>query len=114
MDEAVQKVKMDMEIPEPENRVLTLQLQYLNVPEAAGFSDLPERKPKIAIVHIMKRVRPVALRQRMANVIKWEKDSASESAILTFDSFMIELVKHVKKMEEEHIAKSSEDKKTLF
>lgn len=73
MDEAVKKVKMDMTIPEPENRILFLKLKYLHVLEASGFSDLSAKKSKISIGHLLKPVCPIALRRSMANVIKWRE-----------------------------------------
>lgn len=106
MDEALQKVKMDMTIPEPENRVLSLQDKYVDVSESSRFSELPEKKLKIAIGHILKLIRPTALRQRMANVIKWEKDGKEDTGSLMFDAFMVSLVTQATKMEEDHLAKT--------
>lgn len=79
INQAVQSVKMDLDIPEPENCVLIVERKYIDVIEAAGFPDLPQKKPQIAIGHILNRIRPTALCQRMNIVIKYKKDGSSNS-----------------------------------
>lgn len=78
---------------------MSLPLKYLDVMEVSGFSDLPQKKPKIGIRHILNRVQPI-LWQRMANVIKWEMDGKTDTNSLTFDGFVISIVKHGNNMED--------------
>ena len=48
MEEAVQQVRINMDINEPENRIYSIMLQYLDAVDAVGFSDLPKKRPKFS------------------------------------------------------------------
>lgn len=99
IDRIVSKVKMDLNIAEAEDRVWSLHHHYLTVLEAAGMPDLPTQKPHISIKHMIKRIQPVQLRQRMKDIVEWRKDEGFGKK--DFGSFMRELAKQSKKFEQE-------------
>jgi len=99
VEETVKGVKMDLNIPEAEDRVWTLHRKYLRVLQSAGFSDLPTTKPHIAIGHILKRVKPQTLRKRMKDIVLWRKDDKFDKK--DFRAFMRELASQAKKLEDE-------------
>lgn len=98
IESAISKVKMNMKILEPEDRIWNLQLHYEHVLEGAGYADLPEKKPQTAIGHILKRIRPQVLKNRMYNIVKFEKDDVSgQNKSMDFKTFMRELAKQALK-----------------
>ena len=104
IDNIVRDVKMNMKMDDAEDRVWTLHHTYITVLEAAGMTDLPEKKPHIAIGHILKRVEPKLLRRRMKDILIWRKDEGFEKK--DFGEFMRELAKQAKRLEEELVAAS--------
>lgn len=103
--EAIRPLAMKLNIVEAEDRVWTFHRDYLYLLEAAGYEQLPIAKPHIAIGHIMKRIRPASLSNRMKSVAKWRKDEGFEKK--DFNNFMRELAKQAKKLEEEKPANNS-------
>lgn len=99
IDQVVKKVAMNTSLPEAEDRIWTLHRQYLTVLRSAGYTDLTEKKPHIAVGHILKRVKPYELRQRMRDIIKWRKDD--QFGKRDFGDFMRELAKQAKRLEDE-------------
>lgn len=98
----VRDVKMNMNILEAEDRVWSLHRHYNCVLKNAGFADLIEKKPHIAIGHILKRVKPVELQSRMHEIIKWRRDDNFDRK--DFGEFMRELAKQAKRLEDEQIS----------
>lgn len=61
VEATVQHVEMDNRLPLIEDRVFHIVHMYLETLEVAGFENLPESKPHVAIRHIMKRLQPTIL-----------------------------------------------------
>ncbi|CAN8074420.1 unnamed protein product [Agarophyton chilense] len=62
------------------------------------MQELPTQKPHIAIKHILKRLKPARLRERMKDIIEWRRDEGFEKF---FGAFMRELARQAKRLEEE-------------
>ena len=99
IDRIVSHVKMDMSLPEAEDRVWTLHCKYTKALEEAGIADLPDKRPHICIAHIMRRVKPRRLKEKMKQIIRWRKIEHFDRK--DFGAFMRELVVQAKKIEEE-------------
>lgn len=99
IEDAVKNVSMKMDIDESEDRVWTLHRDYTSALENTGFSDIPQSKPHIAISHILKRVKPKALKSRIKNIVLWRKDIQFDRK--DFGAFMRELALQAKKLESE-------------
>lgn len=97
IDQAVNGVKMNMSLFEAEDCVWILHGQYLIMLKIAGFVNLIEKKSHIAIGHILKRVQPTELRNRMNDIIKWRKDDNFDRKCSA--TFMRELVKQANRFE---------------
>ena len=89
VDAAVTGVKMDNKIPLIEDRVLNLVHVYLETLDAAGFQNLTEEKPHVAIRHIMKRLQPTSLYRRMRDVCEWKKNEQFDK--VNFNRFIREV-----------------------
>lgn len=66
----VQNVKMDMSITGNEDRVWVLYRHYLKVLKNTVVPDLPSKMPNIAISHILKRVKPKELKEKIKQIIR--------------------------------------------
>lgn len=83
IDEAIWPLDMKINIMEAEDRVWTLHRDYLSLLKRAGYEELPNTKPHIAIGHIMKRIKPTPLRNHMKSVAKWKKNEGFEKKTST-------------------------------
>lgn len=102
IEAAISNVRINMKITEPEDRIWNLALHYETVLENAGYTDLPEKKPTTAITHILKRIKPNALKKRMYDIVKFEKDDVDgKNKSMDFKTFMRELAAQAVKMDGE-------------
>lgn len=99
IEDAVKKVAMKMQIFEAEDRVWTMHRDYLTCLRSAGYEELPNHKPHIAIQHVLKRLKPQQLRSRIQSIIKWRKDEQFDKK--NFNAFMREVAAQAKKLQEE-------------
>lgn len=70
----VKKLAMHMHFTDAQNKVWTLQREFCLALKSAGFGDLTETKPHIAIQHIIKRLKPYNLKSRMMDIVHWKKN----------------------------------------
>lgn len=73
VDAIVKKVRMKMHIREAESRVWTLALDYEKALEDAGFKDVLDRFPHIAIEHMAQKCEPTLLKSTMRDLMKVRK-----------------------------------------
>lgn len=73
-DKAVQKVEMKMSILEAEDRVWSLQQDYMIEFQAARLESLPASKQHVVITPIMSLLKPQHLKCGMKNIKLWWKD----------------------------------------
>ena len=105
VDRVAKKMKMDLSLKEAEDRVWSPYRHYISALEAAGMPDLPEKKPHIAIKHILKRIKPTVLHQLIKDIVLWCKDEHFDKK--DFGAFVRELASHAKNLEEEQESCSS-------
>ena len=98
VDAVVLGVKMDGKIPLIEDRVLNLVHVYLETLDVAGFRNLPETKPHVAIRHIMKRLQPSALYRRMRDICEWRKNEQFDKT--DFNRFIREVAAQAVRLDE--------------
>lgn len=91
VDKAVKSVRMKMHVPGAEPRVDTLLLDYKRALEAAGYSGFPIDCPKLAIGHIMDRIKPPLLKEMMID--ECEKQDSKGLRKKNFRYFIKELVR---------------------
>ena len=99
IEDMVADIKMDLGIKDAESRVWTLFQKYVTRLENHGMADLPDRKPHVAIKHILAKVIPKELRERMKTISFWRKDTDFDKKDLP--GFMRELVKQAKRFDEQ-------------
>lgn len=97
VEKAVKSVRMKMSIPGAEPRVDSLLLDYKRALESAGYSAFPADCPKLAIKHIMDRIKPPLLKDMMED--EFEKQDSRGLRKKNFDYFISELVRLAKIVE---------------
>lgn len=100
VDDSVKGVKINEDIADAEDRIWTLQRQYIAALESAGLAEIPESKPHISIEHILRRIKPQALKKRMKNIVQWKEDVQFDKK--DFGGFMRELASQAKQLENEY------------
>lgn len=86
VDHKVKTVGMQMHIYEPEDIVWWLSRTYLKALKAAGYGELIESKPHIALQHFLKKLNPTQLYHRMVDIINWKKNENSDKE--NFDRYV--------------------------
>lgn len=66
-----------MQIERTEDRVWSLRKDYSNALRAAGYVEVIENKPHIAINHILRKLIPSQLHRRMLDIMSWRKNENS-------------------------------------
>lgn len=74
VNNAVRKVATQMHISDAQDSIWTLQREYRLALNFAGYGDLPDTKPHIAIQHIIKRLDPNDLKSRMMDIVHGKKN----------------------------------------
>lgn len=102
LNDSTRNFVIKMHIFEAEDRIWTLHRDHLTALGASGYEEIPERKPHIAIQHIVQRLKPPQLKNRMKSIVKWRKDEGFDKK--DFNKFMREVVSQAKKLQEEKTA----------
>lgn len=102
VDQAVRSVSMNMNIEDAEDRVWSLRRDYANTLRAAGYSNIIEERPHIAINHLLRKLKPVQLYQRMLDIITWRKNKGFRKE--NFNRFVREVAAQADKLQTEQSA----------
>ncbi|CAN8062119.1 unnamed protein product [Agarophyton chilense] len=70
IENIVRKVRMDVSLKDPEDRMWTFHYMYITTFQSHGLHDLPENKPHISIKHILSPIKPVKLRDRTKDIVE--------------------------------------------
>lgn len=89
------KVSMQMSIHDPQDRVWSLHMDYVQALRAGGYGYLPDAKPHIIGDHILSKLKPQSFRTRMKYIITCRKDERFHKK--NFNIFMLEVAKQAKK-----------------
>ena len=98
IDEIVSDIKMDTSIRDAESRVWSMFQKYVERLESYGMGDLPEEKPHVVIRHMLVKVEPKDLRERMKSIVFWRKDRQFDKK--DANAFLRELVAQAKKFDD--------------
>lgn len=83
-----------MDIPGADSRICTMECDYQKSLQDAGYTDLVSKKPHICIEHIMDRIKPEALHEKMIEAIQYWCDEGLDKK--DFFKFLKEVVREAK------------------
>lgn len=99
IDKAITGVKTNGKTIDVEDRVWNLYADYIEALEDAGFIDLPNSHPHIAIRHIYNRIEPMEIKTRMKCIARVRKDKKFDEK--DFGEYIRELASQSRRMDQE-------------
>ena len=100
IDTIVKNVTMKMDTVDPTSRVWTLALDYEKALEDAGYKDLLERCPHIAIEHMVRFAQPPVLKSVLRDLIRLRRNEGiHKKDFFRFVELMVEKAEDVDRME---------------
>lgn len=100
VNNAVDELHISMQILDDELKVFSFHRDYFGALRAAGYACIPAQKPHIAMQHILQKVGPAQLKDRMKSPILLRRDDIFDTE--KFSRFMRELVNQARKLGKEN------------
>lgn len=103
INEAVKHVSMNMSITDADDRIWTMHSDYMAALEDAGFGQLPDTKPSVAIKHFFEKLRPNPLKQEIQNYIEFNKAEKIDQK--DFNGFVRKVAEEARDLDRAHYRK---------